>query len=235
MAVHTNRQILTRGKSYATKQSKKFGTDEVTFDKDSRLDYLTGFHKRKLQRQKKAQEFVKEQERLRRIEERQKIRQERKEVMEEQLKTFKESLNLEAEIEDAKNGDTKGFEAESDESWRGFDSDKEASEDDRNERGVKPILKKGAITEVYDDSTTVELESLEPNDNFEYLAHLNNVKLEKAEKVLNQSINRATKYAKFLGVDDKQKKKPRVKKFRYLTKNERRMNQRKANDNKRRR
>nr|7NAF_5 Chain 5, Ribosomal RNA-processing protein 17 [Saccharomyces cerevisiae BY4741] len=84
-----NRQILTRGK-----QSKKFGTDEVTFDKDSRLDYLTGFHKRKLQRQKKAQEFIKEQERLRKIEERQKIRQERKEVMEEQLKTFKESLNL---------------------------------------------------------------------------------------------------------------------------------------------
>ena len=88
---------------------------------------------------------------------------------------------------------------------------------------------------IRDSSTTVELETLEPNDNFEYLAQLNNVKLEKAEKVLKQSINRATKYAKFLGVDEKQKKKPRVKKFRYLTKNERRINQRKANDNKRRR
>ncbi|CAI4059193.1 hypothetical protein SKDZ_04G6100 [Saccharomyces kudriavzevii ZP591] len=235
MAVHTNRQILTRGKNYATKQSKKFGTDEVTFDKDSRLDYLTGFHKRKVQRQKKAQEFVKEQERLRKIEERQKIRQERKEIMEEQLKTFKEGLNLEADIEDAKKGEIDDFKVESDDSWHGFDSGKEDSDDDSDERNVRPILKKEAITETYDDSTTVEVETLEPNDNFEYLAHLNNVKLEKAEKVLNQSINRATKYAKFLGVDDKQKKKPKVKKFRYLTKNERRVNQRKANDNKRRR
>lgn len=235
MAVHTNRQILTRGKNYATKQSKKFGTDEVTFDKDSRLDYLTGFHKRKVQRQKKAQEFNKEQDRLRRIEERQKVRQERKEIMEEQLKTFKESLNLEAEIEDAKKGDVDGAKVESDDSWHGFDSDEEEVDGDKEGNDVKPILKKGAVTEIYDDSTTVEVESLEPNDNFEYLANLNNVKLEKAEKVLTQSINRATKYAKFLGVDDKQKKKPKVKKFRYLTKNERRVNQRKANDNKRRR
>ena len=73
-------------------------------------------------------------------------------------------------------------------------------------------MKKGAITEIYDDSTTVELETLEPNDNFEYLAQLNNVKLEKAEKVRKQSINRATKYAKFLGVDRETKEEAKSKK-----------------------
>lgn len=68
----TNREILTGGKKYAQKQAKKYGVDEVVFDKDSRQEYLTGFHKRKLQRQKKAQDYNKEQDRLARIEERKK-------------------------------------------------------------------------------------------------------------------------------------------------------------------
>ena len=85
MEVRTKRQILNKGKSYANKQAQKFGTDEVTFDKDSRLDYLTGFHKRKLERQKKAREFNKEQDRLAKIEERKKIRDERKQQMEQEL------------------------------------------------------------------------------------------------------------------------------------------------------
>ncbi|CCD22571.1 rRNA-processing protein RRP17 NDAI_0A04140 [Naumovozyma dairenensis CBS 421] len=252
MAIRTNRQILTKGKNYATKQSKKFGADEVTFDKDSRLDYLTGFHKRKLERQKKAKEFNIEQDRLARIEERKKIRDERKEQMEEQMKKFKETLEIQKEIEDdinnAKIGENsekkKDIDSDSDESWNGFsdhndddDADNTKSEDSSS---VKPILK-GQITAVYSDDTTVEVESLEPNDNFEYIAKLNNVKLEQSEKVLKQSISRATKYAKFLGMNDddattdkdkSQKKKKQKKKFRYLTKNERRANQRKANANK---
>lgn len=81
----------------------------------------------------------------------------------------------------------------------------------------------------------VEIETLEPNENFAYLAEVNNVKLEQSEKVLKQSITRATKYAKFLGMgDDEDSKKKKKKKFRYLTKGERRVNQMKANANKRR-
>lgn len=247
MAVRTNRQILTKGKSYANKQAKKFGTDEVTFDKDSRLDYLTGFHKRKLERQKKAREFNKEQDRLAKIEERKKIRDERKQQMEQQLREFKESLDLEADIEEELNNNDND-EKESDvESWNGFDDDDDGESNSINgdDNKIKPILKKGQIsTSVYDDNTTVEIESLEPNENFEYLAKINNVKLERSEKVLNQSLIRAKKYAKFLGMGDTDigdnddsisNKKKKKKKFRYLTKNERKENQRKAYRNKHRR
>lgn len=249
MVARINRQILTRGKAYANKQTKKFGTDEVTFDKDSRLDYLTGFHKRKLERQKKAREFNKEQDRLAKIEERKKIRDERKQQMEQQLREFKESLELEADIEEElNNNDNDNDEKESDvESWHGFDDDDddESNGTDNNGNQIKPILKKGHIsTSVYNDNTRVEIESLEPNENFEYLAKINNVKLESSEKVLNQSLIRAKKYAKFLGMgdtdigdvdDSSNNKKKKRKKFRYLTKNERKENQRKAYRNKHRR
>lgn len=241
MAVRTNRQILTQGQKYVKKQSKKFGTEELTFDKESRVEFLTGFHKRKLQRQKKAQEFVKEQERLVKIEERKKVRDERKQQFEQQMKDFKEGLDLAGDLAsktDSSDDDDADFgkkiideEDSDDEEWTGIE------EDDR----IRPILKKNIIdTTTYNDETTVEIESLEPNENFQYLARMNNVRLEKSEKILDQSITRATKYAKFLGMSTEEeeaapkKKKKSKKKFRYLTKNERRMNQKKANDNKRR-
>lgn len=244
MAFKTNRQILTKGKSYANKQSRKFGTDEVGFDKDSRLDFLTGFHKRKLQRQKNAQEFNKEQERLARIEERKKVRAERKKQMDEQMRRFKETLDIQEEIANAREGkgdDIKKVIEDENESWEGFSDDDDVADSVDQEEAVgdevKPILKSKVAKAVYDDETTVQIETLEPNENFEYLAKLNNVKLEQSEKVLTQSITRATKYAKFLGLDEEKemkKKKKSNKKFRYLTKNERRDNQRKAYNNKHR-
>lgn len=233
MAYKTNRQLLTKGKNYATKQLKKFGADEVGFDKDSRLDYLTGFHKRKLERRKKAQESIKEQERQLKIEERKKVRDDRKKQMDEQMKRFKETLDIQAEIEEMRNGnkslnDTKDEENESDGSWGGFS-------EDEDESSVKPILKTNVLgTAIYADETVVEVESLEPNENFEFLAKTNNVELAKSEKILDESITRAKKYAKFLGMDDSKDKKKK-KKFRYLTKNERKNNQRKAYQNKHRR
>nr|CAO98871.1 hypothetical protein [Nakaseomyces delphensis] len=238
----SNREILTRGKNYVTKQAKKFGAEEVTFDKDSRLDFLTGFHKRKVARQKKAQEFHKEQDRLQKIEERKKVRDERKQQIEEQLKQFKAGLDLDIDDDDDDDEQKKQkkklrkekLKPLEDEVWEGFKSDEEQAggEIDGDEDSVKPILKKN--TE-YTDQTVVEVETLEPNENFEYLAQINNVKLEQSEKVLSQSITRATKYAKFLGMgDEDEKKKKSKKKFRYLTKGERRHNQMKANANKRR-
>lgn len=221
MSSRSNRQILSRGKNYASKQQKKFGTEEVTFDKDQRLDYLTGFHKRKLQRQKKAQEFNKEQDRLAKIEERKNVKAERRQQLDEKLRNFKEGLDLDSDIELENENENEDAEAEE---WNGF-----ASDDDENK--TKPILKT-----VYADDTSVSIESLEPNDNFEYLAKKNNVKLDEGGKVLDQSITRASKYAKFLGIKDSDEKpKQKKKKFRYLTKNERKSNQFKANANKRRR
>jgi ribosomal RNA-processing protein 17 len=48
--------------------------DEITFDNAARQEYLTGFHKRKLQRAKHAQEAAEKKARLERIEERRKVR-----------------------------------------------------------------------------------------------------------------------------------------------------------------
>ncbi|CUS24112.1 LAQU0S14e00386g1_1 [Lachancea quebecensis] len=227
MGPRTNRQILTQGKNYVAKQARKFGADEVNFDKDSRLEYLTGFHKRKLERQKKAQDFIKEQGRQAKIEERKQMREQRRKEAEEQMRKFKETMK---EVGDYIGSDQEQDDEEKDgadgsaseDSWNGFS-------DDDQESDVKPILKK--MKQVYEDDTQVDIEPLEPNENFEYLATLNNVKLEQSKKVLDDSIERAAKYAKFLGMDEKPKKK---KKFRYLSKAERRQNQKKANDNKRR-
>ncbi|SCU88748.1 LAMI_0D11188g1_1 [Lachancea mirantina] len=228
MVRQSNREILSKGKNYVQKQAKKFGADEVTFDRDSRLEYLTGFHKRKVERQKKAQEFAKEQERQNKIEERRKLREQRKQDAEEQFTKFKNSMKevgdyIGSDGEDESLRVQPGENSDNEGSWTGF------SDDGDSTNGVKPILKR--TRDVYDDDTQVDIEPLEPNDNFEYLARANNVRLERSEKILDESIDRAAKYAKFLGMDDKPKKK---KKFRYLTKAERRENQRKANSNKRR-
>ncbi|CEP62868.1 rRNA-processing protein RRP17 LALA0_S06e05688g [Lachancea lanzarotensis] len=235
MAPRSNRQILTQGKNYVAKQAKKFGADEVTFDKDSRLDYLTGFHKRKLERQKKAQDFNKEQARQLKVEERKKLRDQRRKDAEEQMRKFKETMKEVGDYIGSDNDDFDSEKQDQDENndkedadanevpWDGF------SDHEDGENGVRPILKKSQ--QHYEDDTLVDIEPLEPNENFAYIASRNNVKLEKSAEVLDESIERAAKYAKFLGMDDKPKKK---KKFRYLTKAERRHNQKKANTNKRR-
>lgn len=222
----TNRQILSGGKDYAARKSKEFGVTDVGFNKDDRLQYLTGFHKRKLQRQKKAQEFQKEQERLTRIEQRKEMREERARQMEENLRQFRQGLDLDREINGSdqdgdddddgnKNQEENKDETESEsvEEWYGFDQ--------------KPILKSS-----YPDAE-VSIETLEPNDNLDVLAKVNNVKLDESDRILKQSISRAGKYAKFLGMEEKPK--PKKKKFRYLSKGERKMNQLKADKGKRRR
>ncbi|SSD61505.1 related to Ribosomal RNA-processing protein 17 [Saccharomycodes ludwigii] len=244
--LRTNREILTSGKSYVSKKKKSHSVEEVLFDKDSRLDFLTGFHKRKVERQKKAQDFIKEQERQMRIEERKRVRDERKKDMEGQLIKLKESMKEVGDYVGSDNeNDIDSKEEEEEEEWNGFDEeeesvDKENKNSTDEEGNIKPILRRKTAEETlnFEDETQVEIESLEPNENFEFLAKLNHVKLEKSEKVLNDSINRANKYAKFLGIEDTTNKtnsnkvSKKKKKFRYLTKNERRENQRKANRNK---
>lgn len=48
--------------------------EEITFDLAARQDYLTGFHKRKVQRAKHAQEVAERRARVERLEERKKVR-----------------------------------------------------------------------------------------------------------------------------------------------------------------
>jgi len=233
--------------------------EEVVFDKDSRKEYLTGFHKRKLQRQKKAQEYNKEQERLARIKERKELRDERKKDMENQLKQFNETV---AKITDLNDSDSE------DEEWSGFgskstkkksklnesenesNSDDEDNDDEENEeeaaeapKGVlnhKEVYKLTGEEEfddnvVIDEETTVEVESIENpavtkmrEQNLEILAKVNNVDLSRSDKVLEDSIKRAKNYAVVCGVSKpSQKDKIKKKKFRYLSKAERKDNIRK--------
>ncbi|KAK6456766.1 nucleolar protein 12-domain-containing protein [Scheffersomyces xylosifermentans] len=247
-----NRDILTGGKKYAQKQAKKHRVEEVVFDKESREEYLTGFHKRKVQRQKKAQEYIKEQERLARIEERRQMREERKKDMENQLKDFNETV---------KKITTFDVSDDEDEKWTGFDENEQDSDDSSNEEpGSKSANKpenrmKGILhhTEIYkldettqllpesnaiiDEETTVEVESLDnpatlsaQEASLEAIARANNVRLEDSEKVLESSLRRAKSHAMQVGITKpsfKDRVKQKKKKFRYLSKAERRENTRK--------
>ncbi|CAH2354424.1 ribosomal RNA-processing protein 17 [[Candida] railenensis] len=255
----TNREILTGGKKYATKQAKKHRVEEVVFDKDARVEYLTGFHKRKVERQKKAQVYNKEQERLARIEERKKMKDERKKDMEKQMERFNATVKDITSITGFIPGE-KDDESDA-ESWDGIDEntkpkvkgDTNEDEEEEAEGKINEINRKGILQhkEIYkledmsvledspviiDDETTVTVESMDnpsvvnAQKNLETLARANNVDLNKSEKVLEASIKRAKNYAVVCGVskpskDDKSKQKK--KKFRYLSKGERRENTRK--------
>ena len=55
------------------RKSKVPEVEEISFDFTARQDYLTGFHKRKLQRAKHAKEQAVERERLEKIEARKRV------------------------------------------------------------------------------------------------------------------------------------------------------------------
>lgn len=237
--IRRNREILTGGKKYAQKQARKHQVDEVNFDKELRVEYLTGFHKRKLQRKKKAQKYIEEQERLHRIEERKKIREERKQDLENQLKQFDETMKRITNY-DSDEDDKEEIAEDEDEEWNGIDSEedneKEKETTDENlPRGIlrhKEIYTLDPLTgfdggATIDDETTVTVESLENPAlaTVKELAQANNVNIEKSEEVLKKSIQRAKNYAVLCGVAKPEKKKK--KNFRYLTKAERRENLRK--------
>lgn len=56
------------------KRKTTSAVEEVNFDFDARSDYLTGFHKRKVQRQKWAQEQAAKREREEKLETRKQVR-----------------------------------------------------------------------------------------------------------------------------------------------------------------
>lgn len=263
MVTRANRDILTGGKKYQQKQAKKYGVEEVVFDKKAREEFLTGFHKRKVERQKKAQAYHKEQERKARIEERKQLREQEQSKFEEQLKQLREQRELfeklnskdgviEEKENDQQEEDTQATNGEIEDEWNGFEENSEGlnealnealKDDSEDEDAVKGILRKKQVYKVdeeaglgdviVDKETEVTIESLDnpyttaiSNRSIEALAKANNVNLDKSDEVLEGSIKRAKDYAKLCGVD-KSKQKPKKKKFRYLTKAERRENNRK--------
>lgn len=263
MALRTNKQILTGGEKYRQDKDKKHGVDEVVFDKLARQEFLTGFHKRKVERQKKAQAYHKEQERLAKIEERKEAKANKQREIDErlrQLQELREHLKLSMEEDDDKSDKKSGAKkskhkepqeggdasnGSSDDEWTGFGDEEGATLDSHEDEPKKGILLRKQVYEiddknslgdaVVDGTTEVMVESLDNpytanlrSQSLEALAKANNVNLEKADEVLEDSVKRAKDYAVLCGVaKPKPKPKAKKKKFRYLTKGERRENERK--------
>ena len=250
----TNRELLTGRGKYRQRQAKKFGVEEVVFDPDVRQEFLTGFHKRKVERQKKAKAFHEKQERLRRIEERRLEREQRQKEFEEKMKERDMMKRLElarlgADSDDDNEMETAGKDTESQEgdlddsksTWEGFGSDGLKKDSDDEETPLKGILHTKHVYKiddprtlgdaVVDDETTVTINLVDnpymirTGFSFEEIARANRVNLQNSD-VLKKSIDRAKKYAVICGVD-KNKLKKKKKKFRYLTKGERSANNQK--------
>lgn len=251
-----NREILTGGKRYKEKKLKN-RVQEVVFDKDKRKDYLTGFHKRKLERKKKAQEYLEEEAKKHRLEERASIREERKLEVQRKLVEMKEAMSLnpfldnitdtedeeeedDGDEEDGEKREVKFSEnlEESEEEWNGFDKE-EGDEESKTKKSKRStgILKK-QIYEIDNEdapvtgTSEVVIEALDnPNKaDLSLLTAKMNVDMTKAEEVLDGSITRAKKYARLMGMSDSPEEtttkvsKPKKKKFRYLSKSERKVN-----------
>lgn len=251
MSRQSNRDILTRGQKYFEKKKASKQVAEVKFDPESREEYLTGFHKRKLHRQKVAKEFKEEQIAKSRLEERKRIRDERKRQISEKLELIKKQQEIEDDIEEEiekreeiiANGESASLDSDNDDEWTGFD-------DEDNEDTTKGILKKKVVFKsIKEANEFLGTDDSEPKDKFEEIettvtieslsttsdeinngsggidlyksAKLNNVKLEDSEKVLEKSMDRARKYAILSGHE-----KPKKRKFRYLTASERKNNAR---------
>ncbi|KAK4039812.1 nucleolar protein 12-domain-containing protein [Parachaetomium inaequale] len=74
------------------KRKTAHAIEEITFDKDARSEYLTGFHKRKQARIKHAQEVAAEKAREERIEMRKQIREDRKQAVEDHVQAINKIL-----------------------------------------------------------------------------------------------------------------------------------------------
>ncbi|QPG74491.1 hypothetical protein FOA43_001821 [Brettanomyces nanus] len=221
------------GERYHHRKSRSHRVEEVTFDKEKRIDFLTGFHKRKLERRKHAQENQEKQRKEDRIEERARIREERRQKVLDRLAELKEVESKlggggdddddeEEEEEEEKEEEEKEEEPNVKrvkvEEWHGFDDDNEkkiTKEEtiEVSELNKKGILKVKQVYKVEDEdapvmgTSEVTIESMDnPNQiDVSDIARMNNVDLSKSGEVLEKSINRAKDYARLMGMDDELK------------------------------
>ncbi|OLL26854.1 Eukaryotic translation initiation factor 3 subunit B [Neolecta irregularis DAH-3] len=116
-----NATTLDRGfRVYQQKKKKKsIAIPEITFDAEERCNFLTGFRKRKLERQAKAKEEIEKELKRGKIELRRKAREERKAQLDENISQIKNKIGLQSnEI---------SFEEQEYEEWNGFDNLKDTT------------------------------------------------------------------------------------------------------------
>ncbi|KAH8898507.1 hypothetical protein GQ53DRAFT_711860 [Thozetella sp. PMI_491] len=124
-------------KSHLPPQNRKRKTvhsiAEITFDKDARAEYLTGFRKRKQARIKHAQDVAKEKARLEKIEMRKQMREERQQQLENHVQHVNKMLR------EAQHAGTEAAQGDDPEDEWGGISDQEVPEEpplDREEEYI---------------------------------------------------------------------------------------------------
>ncbi|KAF4630019.1 hypothetical protein G7Y89_g8128 [Cudoniella acicularis] len=181
----------------AKKRKTEHKIEEINFDNDARADYLTGFHKRKVQRAKQAQVEAEKRAREEKIKIRKQLREERKQELEEHVEAVNKILKDVAgsDVEDDGGEDT----------WDGIQDD-------------APILEPVDHEEEYVDEdryTTVTVEAV-------IVSKEGLVKIGE-----DDSEEEAKKTPKLVDTEEKPKKvwpkKVKKKKFTYETKLERKL------------
>ncbi|KAI5924757.1 nucleolar protein 12-domain-containing protein [Camillea tinctor] len=109
------------------KRKVHHGVEEIKFDNEARVDYLTGFHKRKVQRAKQAQEQAAKKARQDKIEFRKHLREDRKRQAEEHVQHV-EAILKEAQQAGYIDGGDNDNDSEDGE-WGGFQDAPAAPED----------------------------------------------------------------------------------------------------------
>ncbi|KAI1934683.1 hypothetical protein LOZ66_005843 [Ophidiomyces ophidiicola] len=181
--------------------------EEILFDNESRHDYLTGFHKRKVQRAKHAQEAAEKKAKDERREHRRKIREERQAELQIVLDESRRRIE---ELQNSPNpDDMRNSNAEEDEEWGGFPE--------------PPVIDYEA--EYIDENkyTTVTVEDMDPSKEGLYKAAGNDDSDEENGHPRPTSAEtKSIKKGKSTKDDRSQSKKKKKKKFRYESPMERR-------------
>ncbi|KAF5228986.1 hypothetical protein FANTH_14357 [Fusarium anthophilum] len=186
------------------KRKMTSAVEEVNFDFEARQEYLTGFHKRKQQRIKNAQEEAAKRARQEKLELRKQIREERKRDVEEHVQTVNRLLK-ESEAAGA-------VEQESDEEdgeWDGFPDQPELDIVDHEEEYIDE-----------DRYTTVTVESVSVTRDGLHKPQVDDKDNEEDKKVEEPKDDQKAK-------SRREPKKKKKKKFRYETKFERQLTDKK--------
>ncbi|KAH8174220.1 hypothetical protein LIA77_05639 [Sarocladium implicatum] len=188
------------------KRKTTSAVEEVNFDFDARHEYLTGFHKRKQQRIKNAQEEAAKREKQEKLETRRQAREDRKREVEEHVQTVNRMLRESGAIPDEPEGSDEEDEGEE---WEGLPDPPSVDIVDQEEEYIDE-----------DRYTTVTVESVAVSrDGFEKPPQAGDEE-DEAEKGADQ------KEADENESKPKQPKKKK-KKFRYETKIERQLTEKK--------
>ncbi|KAG4439740.1 hypothetical protein IFR05_004762 [Cadophora sp. M221] len=183
--------------------------EEISFDNDARADYLTGFHKRKVQRAKRAQEEAVKKGREERVEMRKQLREERKQELEEHVDAINAALRAAGDPDVADSSDS--------EAWGGI-SDDESPPKSKATPAV-PVIdhEEQYISEDEDKYTTVTIEAVDVTKEGLHRVAGGDEDEEGEGKEMKEYAVKET------GDDGRKKwpKKPRKQKFRYESKVER--------------